>query len=457
MLTSMLVKQFLDEPLAQYGYAIVSNGEMAVIDPGRNSQPYFELAESLRAKIVASLLTHPHADFVSSYYEIAQKTGATIYASELMGLSVLHKGLKDGDEIQIGLAKLKAFLTPGHSPDSMTYVLYDEEGREYAAFTGDWLFIGDVGRADLRSKAGNIKKQREDQARDMYHSLRRMFAILRPQTLVYPAHGAGTLCGKALKSFNASTIGAERLDNWAVILAHTPDEATFVEALVTGQPHIPKYFPNSVEVNRQGPIGYKEALAAIQNGGVLTAEAAAKLDRQALIIDARPAALFRKGHLKGAINIPLGKSFNTWLGTIVDPKEPYYLIVSSEIARKNALDQVLSIGYEQNLRGVYLASEYSEETGPEVFPNVDLLRHDGKAYTVVDVRDPEEVSTKPGIAHSLKIRLADLRESLQTIPDDRPVVVHCAGGYRSAVGSSILLAAEKRPVYDVGEAITQIL
>lgn len=453
----MIVKQFFDEPLAQYGYAIVSDGQMAVIDPARNIDSYLELAEALQAKVVASLLTHPHADFVSGYYDLAQKTGATIYASELIGLAVPYKGLKDGDEIPVGRAKLKAYLTPGHSPDSMTYVLYDEEGREYAAFTGDWLFIGDVGRADLRSKVGNLKKQREDQARDMYRSLRRMFAILRPQTLVYPAHGAGTLCGKALKSYNASTIGVERLENWAVGLAHVGDEDTFIEALVTGQPHIPKYFPNSVEVNRRGPTGYKEALAKIRQGGALTAEAAAKLDRQALIVDVRPAALFRKGHLKGAINIPFGKMFNTWLGTIVGPKEPYYLVVSSEAAQESVLEQVLAIGYEENLQAVYIASDYKEETGPEVFPDVELLRHDGKVYTVVDVRDPEEIGTAPGISHSLKIRLADLRESLQSIPDDRPIVVHCAGGYRSAVGSSILLAAQKKPVYDVGEAIVKIL
>jgi len=453
----MIVKQFYDEPLAQYGYAIVSDGEMAVIDPARNIQPYLDLAEATGARIVASLLTHPHADFVSGYYDIAQKTGATIYASELIGLQVPYQGLKDGDEVKVGKARLKAYLTPGHSPDSMTYVLYDEQGREYAAFTGDWLFIGDVGRADLRSKAGNIKKQREDQARDMYHSLRRMFGILQTTTLVYPAHGAGTLCGKALKQFNASTIGVERMDNWAVVLAHTVDEATFIEALVTGQPHIPKYFPNSVEVNRRGPKGYAEALAGVKSLGELTAEMAQKLNRSYLIVDARPAHVFRKGHLKGAINIPLGKSFNTWLGTLVAPTESYYLVVSSPAAMETALEQVLAIGYEENLAGVLIASDYAEETGPELFPDVEVLRSDGKAYTVVDVRDPDEVGSNPGIPHSLKIRLADLREELNGIPADRPVVVHCAGGYRSAVGSSILLSVGRKPVYDVGEAIVQVL
>ena len=453
----MIVKQFLDEPLAQYGYAIVSDGEMAVIDPARDIRPYLDLAEATGAKIVASLLTHPHADFVSGYYDIAQKTGATIYASELIGLLVPYQGLKDGDEIKVGKARIKAYLTPGHSPDSMTYVLYDEQGREYAAFTGDWLFIGDVGRADLRSKAGNIKKQREDQARDMYHSLRRMLSILQPTTLVYPAHGAGTLCGKALKQFNASTIGVERMDNWAVVLAHTVDEATFIEALVTGQPHIPKYFPNSVEVNRRGPKGYAEALAEVKKLGELTAEAAKTLDRSLLIVDARPAYAFRKGHLKGAINIPLGKSFNTWLGTLVDPQESYYLVVSSSAAMERALDQVLAIGYEENLAGVLIATDYAEETGPELFPNVEVLRQDGKAYTVVDVRDPDEIGATPGVSHSLKIRLADLREEMGNIPTDKPIVVHCAGGYRSAVGSSILLAGGRKPVYDVGEAIVQVL
>lgn len=452
----MIVKQFLDEPLAQYGYAIISDGEMAVIDPGRDERPYLELAEAVGAKIVASCLTHPHADFVSSYWAIAQKTGAKAYASELIGLQVPFVGLKDEDEIPVGKVKLKAYLTPGHSPDSITYILYDEEGREYAAFTGDWLFIGDVGRADLRAKAGNIQKQREDQARDMYHSLRRMFSLLRESTLVYPAHGAGTLCGKALKQFNASTIGVERMDNWAVILAHSADEQTFIEALVTGQPHIPKYFPNSVEVNRQGPTGYEEALKTVSLLGPLTADRVKSLDRSSTIVDARPAHLFRKGHLKGAINIPLGKSFNTWLGTLIDPKEPYYLVVSSPAAYESAIDQVLAIGYEASLKGVFVGVEYSEETGPELFPNVEVLREDGRAYTVVDVRDPDEVGANPLVAHALHIRLADLRERIGEVPADKPIAVHCAGGYRSAVGSSILLAAGRREVYDVGEAITRL-
>ncbi|MCS7152606.1 MAG: rhodanese-like domain-containing protein [Bacteroidia bacterium] len=451
----MIVKQFFDEPLAQYGYAIISDGEMAVIDPGRNEKPYLDLAEATGSKIVASCLTHPHADFVSSYWAIAQKTGAKVYASELIGLSVPYVGLKDGDEIKVGKVKLKAYLTPGHSPDSITYVLYDEDGREYAAFTGDWLFIGDVGRADLRAKAGNIQKQREDQARDMYHSLRRMFQILKPATLVYPAHGAGTLCGKALKQFNASTIGVERMDNWAVILAHEADEQTFIEALVSGQPHIPKYFPNSVEVNRRGPTSYYEALQGVKVLGPLTEESAKQIDRSATIVDARPAAQFRQGHLKGAINIPLGKTFNTWLGTLIAPTEPYYLIVSSQNAYESAIDQVLAIGYEPHLKGVFIGVQYSEESGPELLPKeeVQKLKADSKNYTVIDVRDPDEVGSEPLVPGAIHIRLSDLRERINEVPADKPIAVHCAGGYRSAVASSILAAAGKGKVYDVSDSV----
>lgn len=450
----MIVKQFVNEPLAQYGYAIISDGEMAVIDPDRDERPYLELAEATKSKIVASLLTHPHADFVSSYWAIAQKTGAKVYASELIGLKIPYVGLKDGDEIKVGRAKLKAYLTPGHSPDSITYVLYDEQGREYAAFTGDWLFIGDVGRADLRAKAGNIQKQREDQARDMYQSLRRMFAILQDATLVYPAHGAGTLCGKALKSMNASTIGVERMDNWAVLMAHSSDEDSFVEALVTGQPHIPKYFPNSVELNREGPSSYEEALRSVKVLGPLTEEAFQHLDPSATIVDARPAHLFREGHIRGALNIPLGKTFNTWLGTLIAPNEPYYLIVSSQVAYEAVIDQVLQIGYERQLKGVFIGLEYTNQKGPELFPNVEQLKTQVGAYTVVDVRDPDEVQNLPLIPGSVNIRLADLRERAAEIPTDKPIAVHCTGSYRSAVGSSILLAAGKTSVYDISESIT---
>ncbi|MCX8113214.1 MAG: MBL fold metallo-hydrolase [Bacteroidia bacterium] len=452
----MIVKQFFYEPLAQYGYAIISEGEMAVIDPGRDDRPYLELAKATGARVVASCLTHPHADFVSSYWAIARQTGAQVYASELIGLAVPYKGLKDGDEIRVGKVTLKAYLTPGHSPDSITYVLYDEQGREYAAFTGDWLFIGDVGRADLRAEVGHIQKQREDQARDMYHSLRRMFQLLQPATLVYPAHGAGTLCGKALKSFNSSSIGVERMDNWAVMMAHQVDEQTFIEALTTGQPHVPKYFSHSVELNRRGPTSYQEALNGVNVLGSLTAEAAAQIDRQVLLIDARPADLFRQGHLRGSINIPLGKSFGTWLGSIVSPKEPYYLIVGSQLAYESAMEQVLAIGYELNLKGVFIGVQYSDEAGPELLSKKEALslKADPNGYIVVDVRDPDE--DEPLVRDSIRIRLTDLRERLDELPTGKPIAVHCAGGYRSAIGSSILLAAGKGKVYDFGESVVAL-
>ncbi|MGQ9863523.1 MAG: MBL fold metallo-hydrolase [Bacteroidia bacterium] len=455
----MIVKQFEDKPLAQFGYAILSEGEMAVIDPARDIRPYVELAEATKSRIVAIFETHPHADFASGHRELHQKTGAPIYVSKLLGAHYEHHPLEDGQEIQVGKGRIRALFTSGHSPDSTTFVAIDEEGNEYALFTGDWLFIGDVGRADLREKAGNIQKFREDQARDMYHSLRRYIPTFKDEVLVFPAHGAGTLCGKALKSLTVSTIGAEKIDNWAVRLALQGSEEEFIKALTTGQPHIPKYFPNSVEVNRKGAPPLMEAIAHIPTlGYIRSAEDAQKIDRNVIIVDGRPAMLYRQGHLKGSINIPAGNSFDTWLGSIVAPKEVFYLVAQSPQAAEKLLLRVAAIGYEESVKGViYLDGSYKEAIGPNFFDNPLSLHHNGNQYIVVDVRDPEEVAADEILPHSLKIRLAELRERLHEIPTDKKVVFHCAGGLRSAIAASILHAAQPtREIYDVGEAIAAL-
>jgi glyoxylase-like metal-dependent hydrolase (beta-lactamase superfamily II) len=196
----MEIKQFEDKNLAHFSYAIVSNGEIALIDPARDPQPYYDFAKQNTAKIIAVIETHPHADFVSSHLEIKNTAGATIYVSKLLSADYPHQTFDEGDAIVLGTITLKSLNTPGHSPDSISIVAIDEAGKEKAVFTGDTLFIGDCGRPDLREQAGAITAQRAELAKDMYHSLRNKLMTLPDDVLVYPAHGAGSLCGKQNRS-----------------------------------------------------------------------------------------------------------------------------------------------------------------------------------------------------------------------------------------------------------------
>ena len=212
----MEIKQFEDKNLAHFSYAIMSKGEVALIDPSKNPQPYYDFAKQHNAKITAVIETHPHADFVSSHLEIHNATSANIYISKLLGAEYTHQAFDDGDVIKLGNITLKALNTPGHSPDSISIVAIDENGKQQAVFTGDTLFIGDCGRPDLRESAGAITAARQELAKQMYHSLRNKLMTLPDDVLVYPAHGAGSLCGKGLSAANTSTIGAEKISNWSL-------------------------------------------------------------------------------------------------------------------------------------------------------------------------------------------------------------------------------------------------
>ncbi|MDX5436115.1 MAG: MBL fold metallo-hydrolase, partial [Pontibacter sp.] len=295
----MKIKQFEDKGLAHYSYAILSEqtNEVVLVDPARNPQPYYDFAESNNAKIVGVFETHPHADFVSSHLEIHEKTGATIYAHSMVGADYPHKAFDEGAELQLGEVKFKSLHTPGHSPDGISIVL-EHEGKDKAVFTGDTLFIGDVGRPDLRESAGNITAKREELARQMYHSTREKLMRLADDVVVYPAHGAGSLCGKGLSEANSSTIGAEKRSNYAL---QQMSEDEFVKILTEDQPFIPKYFGYDVGLNKQGAPSYAPSI-----DGVARLEKNYKPEDGAVIVDARGEQTFKKGHYKGAINIQNG-------------------------------------------------------------------------------------------------------------------------------------------------------
>src|SRR5690554_6737235 len=255
------IKQFEDKGLAHFSYAVLVNTEIVLIDPARNPQLYYDFAAENNAKIVGVIETHPHADFVSSHYEIHKAVGAAIYVSEMVGADYPFQAFDEGDEIDLGDGiKLRALHTPGHSPDSISIVLSDK-GKDKAVFTGDTLFIGDVGRPDLREKAGKLQAKREELARLMYQSTREKLMTLGDDVIVYPAHGSGSLCGKSLSDAQSSTIGQEKMSNYAL---QEMSEEDFVKILLEDQPFIPKYFPYDVAFNKQGAPGYEDSLQKVE-------------------------------------------------------------------------------------------------------------------------------------------------------------------------------------------------
>lgn len=446
----MEIKQFEDKNLAHYSYAIVSNGELAVIDPARNPEPYYDFATQHRAKITAIIETHPHADFVSSHLEMHNTTGAVIYVSKLLGAEYPHQAFDEGDAIVLGNITLRALNTPGHSPDSISIVAADENGKSQAVFTGDTLFIGDCGRPDLREQAGAITAARAELAGQMFHSLRRKLMTLPDDVLVYPAHGAGSLCGKGLSAQSSSTIGAEKITNWSL---QNLSEAEFVKELLADQPFIPKYFPFDVALNKKGADGYAPGISKVEKREPVTCKNCANsLHPEILIIDTRPQELFKKSHLKNSINLMNDAKFETWLGSIVNPNEKFYLAAENEIELQKLIERAAKIGYENQIKLAFVLNFGNAEM--KFFDSRELKKNED-AFTIIDVRTGAEAKTQTIFANAINIPLHELRERTNEIPLHKPIVVHCAGGYRSAAGSSIIKSKLNgaSQVFDLGEAV----
>jgi glyoxylase-like metal-dependent hydrolase (beta-lactamase superfamily II)/rhodanese-related sulfurtransferase len=440
----MIIKQFEYKPLAHYSYAIVSNGEMAVIDPERDARAYLAFAEANNATIKAVIQTHPHADFVSSHLEIHKKTKANIYNSEKIGADYDHKYFDEGDTIQLGDVTLKAINTPGHSPDSITILATSH--NKTVLFTGDTLFIGDVGRPDLREKAGNLKAKREELAAMMYETVTHKFNDYPDDTLIYPAHGAGSLCGKNLSDAASSTLGDERRNNWAF---QKQTKEQFMEVILEGQPFIPSYFGFNVDINKKGAENLQPSIDRIPFKPKATATG--------LIIDVRAESKFKKGHLPGSINIQAvteNSKFETWLGSIVTPKEVFTLVIEDEKDKDLLLQRVAKIGYEAQLSQIITLPKDQLVTTPQL--DVAHFKNNPDQYTIIDIRNSSEVEEEQYFKNAIAIPLNELRENVNDIETALPIVVHCAGGYRSATGSSIIADVLKEAtVYDLSEDINQ--
>lgn len=445
----MNVIQFEDKPLAHYSYAIISNNEMAIVDPSRDPKPYYELAEKHNAKIKAIFETHPHADFVSSHLQIHEETNAKIYVSKLVGANYTHQAFDDGNTVKIGEITFSAINSPGHSPDSITVIANDADDN-YVMFSGDTLFIGDVGRPDLREKAGNMKAKREELAQSMYHTIKNKFNHLPDATIVYPAHGAGSLCGKNMSTDASSTLGKERLENWAF---NDLTEDQFVNHIIKDQPFIPSYFGFNVAINKEGADNFDTTFCDLPfKFGITDFK-----NDNSLIIDVRNASRFKNNHLKGSLNIIAeteDDKVETWLGSIVEPNEAFHLVINSSDDKKTILSRIAKIGYEKQIKSVITLGDKKFET----IKSLDLknFKKYPNQYTIIDIRNKSEKEEGKIFESAISIPLNQLRASKNEIPTDKPIVVHCAGGYRSAVGSSIISnLIDTLAIYDLSDSVNE--
>ena len=442
----MNIKQFFDDGLAHAAYILTREGKAVVIDPARDPRPYLDYLAEQGAKLSAIVETHPHADFVSSHLELHERTGAPILTSGRVGASYPHRAFDGGATFSLSDHTLTALDTPGHSPDSICVLLTDAEGKQLAVFTGDTLFVGDVGRPDLRETEDDAISKKEELARSMYHSLREKLMVLGPDVEVYPAHGAGSLCGKGISNERSSTIGKELKENPAL---QAMTESDFVDWLLADQPFVPQYFPYDVELNKRGAPGLDASLAGVAREGF-----GYRPDSdEAAVVDTRPEAVFKLGHLSGALNIQDGAKFETWLGVLVAPEQPFFLVAADPDAVDAVLRKVAKIGYEPFVRVAFPMRETRSEASLSAI-DLPAFRADPSAFTIVDVRNGSETAKGKTFPSALTIPLPELMDRVGEIPADKPVVVHCAGGYRSAIAASIVAARlDGVEVYDLGEAV----
>lgn len=447
----MLLKRFYDDGLAQASYMVgaETTGEALVIDPLRDIEPYLAYAEAEDLRITHVTETHIHADFLSGARDLVRQTGARLLLSAdggaewqyRFGASESAELLRDGDAFRVGEITIEARHMPGHTPEHLVFVVTDGAvaDKPVGIFTGDFIFAGDVGRPDLLERAANVSGSMEQSARALFHSLRKMREF--PEYLqLWPGHGAGSACGKALGSMPSTTLGYERLFNWAFQIS---DEDEFVQRVLAGQPEPPRYFGRMKALNRDGPPPRR----ATELQRVDIKALASILDdhdhRQTTIVDTRPSARFAAGFIPGTINIPAGRSFTTWAGSLLSPDRDTILVADNETQAREIVRELSLIGLD---RVAGWGGTEIVEAWRRAGRDVDRVRVvDANALAeldgieVIDVRAESEWEGGriPGSRH---IFLGDLLDESDTLPRDRMLVIACQGGSRSSIGASLLRA-----------------
>lgn len=434
----MKIEQIYTGCLAQGAYFIVSNGEAAVIDPLREVQSYVDKAEKVGAKIKYVFETHFHADFVSGHLDLAEKTGATIvYGPEAKTGFQAHIA-QDGEIFQIGEITIKALHTPGHTMESTSYLLMDKQQRPTALFSGDTLFIGDVGRPDLAQK-GDLTIN--DLAGILFDSLRSKIMTLPDEVIVYPAHGAGSACGKHMSKETTDTLGNQKLFNYALRADMTREE--FIREVTAGLMEPPQYFPENVKMNRDG---YESIDNVLERGDqALSPEAfeARANNTGALILDTRKADEFAKAFIPNSINIGIDGSFAPWVGALVPDLKQTLLIVTEPGREEEVITRLARVGYDFTIGYLNGGLEAWTKAGKETDSIVSVSpadfadRYRAGNVHVIDVRKPDEFASGH-IQEAENLPLDYINDLMEQFPKNETLYIHCAGGYRSMIAASIL-------------------
>lgn len=426
----MYIQQLYTNCLAEAAYYIESDGEAAIIDPIRETEPYIELAQQRGATIKYIFETHFHADFVSGHIDLSKKTGATIIYGPMAEPNYKVLNAADGEIFVLGKLKIKTLHTPGHTPESSCYLLFDENGKEHAVFTGDTLFVGDVGRPDLLDG----KMSSEELASMLYDSLNSKIKPLADHVLVYPAHGPGSSCGKNIGKETFSTVGEQKKFNYAM---RATNREQFIKEVTEGILPPPNYFFEDARINKHGYSSIDDVVS--RNNHALTADKfAVAVNEGALILDSRKADDFEKGFIPGSINIGLNGQFAIWAGTLIDIKQSLVLVCEPDQEQESIL-RLARVGYE-NVKGFLQGGIASWNKKLDVVDSIqatDMKKAMTRGTKVIDVRKPGEWNVSH-VKDALFLPLTGMPLNLEQLDKNKSYLVHCGGGYRSMTAISLM-------------------
>ena len=444
----MKIEQIYTGCLAQGAYYIVSEGEAAIIDPLREVQPYLDRLAKDNVKLKYIFETHFHADFVSGHIDLSKKTGAPIIYGPTAAPEFEAIVAEDNQIFEIGKIKIKVLHTPGHTMESSTYLLIDENGKNHAIFSGDTLFLGDVGRPDLAQKAANLTQ--EELAGLLYDSLYNKILPLEDDITVYPAHGAGSACGKNMQKETVDTLGNQKQTNYA--LKQTSKES-FIAAVLDGLTAPPKYFGMNVAMNKKGYTSFDEVLAKGKTALSVDEFETAAEETGALILDTRNAAEFHKGFIPQSINIGLKGDFAPWVGSmIVDVQQPI-LLVCDDCTEEETITRLSRVGFDNVLGYLKGGFESWKNSGKEIdtvhrISPEEFAEKFNENSKVIDVRKEGEYAAEH-VNDAYSKPLAYINDWVGNINPDEHFFLHCAGGYRSMIAASILQARGYRNFTEV--------
>jgi len=447
----MIIEQIYTGCLSQGAYYIESKGEVAIIDPLREVQPYLDKAKAAKATIKYVFETHFHADFVSGHVDLARKTGAEIIYGPEANPTFAAYIARDNEEFHLGAARVRVLHTPGHTKESTCYLLIDEEGKETALFSGDTLFIGDVGRPDLAQKAAEITQ--EDLAGMLFDSLRSKIMVLPNDVTVYPAHGAGSACGKNMSKETSDSLMHQKEVNYALRADMTRNE--FISEVTDGLTPPPAYFPLNVKMNREGSESFDAVFLKGNRGLDPEAFEAIANETGAILLDTREAQTFALSFVPNSINIGIDGNFAPWVGTLIPDIKHLILIIADQGREEEVVTRLARVGYDHAIGYLKGGLQAWVNAGKEIDQitsisagELEKIQLSEGSVKILDVRKPSEYASEH-IKGAENIPLEYINEQMASIDKDQTYYIHCASGYRSMIFNSLMRARSFHNLIDI--------